>query len=372
MRVTVIQPDELGKTELDAWREFQRAQPDLASPFLSPEFAVAVGRIRSGTRVAVLEDGDDVVGFFAFERRRLGYGLPVAPGLNECQAVVHAPGFEWDARELIRGCGLVLWEYDNLMDGQRPFDSFALFRQPSPVMDLTEGFEAYLADRRRGSSRIRDLPRRRRRLEREVGPVRFVFDAQDPQALRTLMAWKSAQYRRTGRADRFAWPWVVELLQLMLESRAESCAGRLSLLYAGEELVAGHFGLSSERVIPTWFPAYDPRFSRYSPGLLLHVGMAEAAAVTGITTIDMGRGAKDYKEELKSRDIVVAEGRVTRPSPSAAVHWLRRAPVRRARHVVIENPALLQAADRVLRGYASLRNSTGRTPVTPMLTDQGL
>jgi CelD/BcsL family acetyltransferase involved in cellulose biosynthesis len=371
VKVTVVQPDELGKAELETWREFQRTQPDLGSPFLSPEFAVAVARIRPGTRVGVLEDGDDVVGFFAFERRRLGYGLPVAPGLNECQGVVHAPGLEWDARELIRGCGLVLWEYDNLMDGQRPFESFARFRQPSPVMDLGGGFDAYLAGRRRSSSRIRDLPRRRRRLEREVGPVRFVFDAQDPQALETLMRWKSAQYRRTGRADRVAWPWVVELLQLMLESRADGCAGRLSLLYAGEELVAGHFGLSSERVIPTWFPAYDPRFARHSPGLLLHVGMAEAAAAAGITTIDMGRGAKDYKEEHKSRDIVVAEGRVTRPSPAAAVHWLRRAPIRRLRHEVIENPSLLRAADRVLRGYARVRNSTGRTPVTPALTERG-
>ena len=362
MRVTVVRPDALGKAELDTWREFQRVQADLASPFLSPEFTVAVARIRSGTRVGVMEDGRDVVGFFPFERRRLGYGLPVAPGLNECQAVVHAPGLEWDARELIRGCGLVLWEYDNLLDGQRPFESFALFRQPSPVMDLSEGFEAYLAERRRRSSRIRDLPRRRRRLEREVGPVRFVFDAQDPEALQTLMTWKSAQYRRTGRADRFAWPWVVALLQSMLESRAASCAGRLSLLYAGEALVAGHFGLSSEGVIPTWFPAYDTRFSRYSPGLLLHVGMAEAAADAGITTIDMGRGAKDYKEELKSRDIVVAEGRVTRPSPTAAVHWLRRAPVRRLRNEVIENPSLLRAADRVLRSYARLRNSTAGRP----------
>jgi hypothetical protein len=99
--------------------------------------------------------------------------------------------------------------------------------------------------------------------------------------------------------------------------------------------------------------------------------MAEAAADAGITTIDMGRGAKDYKEELKSRDIVVAEGRVTRPSPTAAVHWLRRAPVRRLRNEVIENPSLLRAADRVLRSYARLRNSTGRTPVTPVLTERG-
>jgi CelD/BcsL family acetyltransferase involved in cellulose biosynthesis len=272
---------------------------------------------------------------------------------------------------LVRGCGLVLWEFDNLIEEQRPFLPFTLLQQPSPIMDLSSGFAAYLADRRRNSSRIRDLPRRRRRLEREVGPVRFVYDARDPEALRTLMAWKSAQYRRTGRADRFAWTWVVELLRLMLESRAEGCAGRLSLLFAGEELVAGHFGLSSQRVIPTWFPAYDTRFSKYSPGLLLHVEMAEIAGAEGISIIDLGRGAKDYKEELKSRDIVVAEGRVTVPAPAAVLHWVRRAPVRRLRHEVIAREGLLRVADRVLRSYAYLRSATGRTPVTPVLTRHG-
>jgi CelD/BcsL family acetyltransferase involved in cellulose biosynthesis len=114
-------------------------------------------------------------------------------------------------------------------------------------------------------------------------------------------------------------------------------------------------------VIPTWFPTYDARFGAYSPGLLLHLDMAQAAAAEGISRIDLGRGAKDYKEWLKSYDLVVAEGRVRRASPVAAVHWARRAPVRRLRQVVMEHPALLHAADRVLVGYGRLLNGTRRT-----------
>lgn len=38
--------------------------------------------------------------------------------------------------------------------------------------------------------------------------MRFVLDEREPEALRTLMGWKSAQYRRTGRRDRFAKPWI--------------------------------------------------------------------------------------------------------------------------------------------------------------------
>jgi CelD/BcsL family acetyltransferase involved in cellulose biosynthesis len=365
VRITVTRPGELGEPELEAWRAFQQQTPTLDSPFMAPEYVRAVGRIRPATRVAVLEEGNALVGFFPFERRGLGLGVPIAPSLTECQGVVHAAGVDWDPGQLLRACGLAVWEFDCLVEGQQPFADYQLCRVPSPVMDLGRGFDDYLAERRRASSRIRDLPRRRRRLEREVGPVRFDFDARDPAALRTLMAWKSAQYRRTGRADRFAQPWIVELLEDMLETRAPGCTGRLSVLRAGDQVVAVHFGLSSSRVIPTWFPTYDVRFGPYSPGLLLHLEMARAASAVGIGSIDMGRGAKDYKEWLKSYDLVVGEGRVSRASAAAALHWARRAPVRRFRQVVLESPAFYRAADRALVGYARLRGRFGRSAPGP-------
>jgi CelD/BcsL family acetyltransferase involved in cellulose biosynthesis len=359
VRITVVEPSELGENELAAWRTFQLRTPALGNPFLAPEFAVAVGRVRAATRVAVLEDDNAVVGFFPFERRSLGYGVAIAPGLTDCQGLVHAPGLQWDAHQLLRACDLAVWEFDHLVEGQRPFEPFQVLRAPSPVIDLRRGFECYLAERRRASSRIRDVARRRRRLDREVGIARLDFDSRDRQALRTLMAWKSAQYRRTGRTDRFAQPWVVALLEELMETRATGCSGLLSVLYAGDQMVAAHFGLRAPAVIPTWFPTYDTRFAPFSPGLMLHLDMAEAAAAGGIARIDLGRGAKDYKEWLKSYDLIVAEGRVRRASAAAALHWARRAPTRRLRHIVLENPALLRAADRALVSYGQLRRRTG-------------
>jgi CelD/BcsL family acetyltransferase involved in cellulose biosynthesis len=55
MRVTIVRPEELGAAELSAWRAMQRASPHLASPFLAPGFALAAGRVRPRSRVAVLE-----------------------------------------------------------------------------------------------------------------------------------------------------------------------------------------------------------------------------------------------------------------------------------------------------------------------------
>ncbi|MDD7917703.1 GNAT family N-acetyltransferase [Actinomycetospora callitridis] len=358
MRVDVVGPDELTADEVDRWRVLQTKTPPLRTPFLSPEFTRVVGEFRPRTRVGVLTDGGEIVGFFPFERATLGRGLPVAPGLSDAQGLVHAPDVDWDARELVRSCGLSVWEFDHLVADQRPFDDYRTSQAASPVIDLTDGFEAYHRAARARSSRVRDLPRRARRLERDHGPLRFVLEAGDDTAvaaLDTVLGWKSAQYQRTGRSDRFARPWIRGLVHELLGERTGPFRGCLSLLYAGDELVAGHFGLRDHGVVPTWFPAYSARMARYSPGLLLHLAMARAAAADGVELIDMGRGAKTYKDELKSGDTTVAEGRVARPVPTAALAWARTAPVRSVRRAVDRSPQLYGVADRVLRARGRWR-----------------
>ena len=96
-------PDELGSAEIAAWHSMQRATPSLANPFLSPEFAVAVGRTRPNAQVAILMEGQSITGFFPFERRRLGMGVPIGGWLSQYQGLIHAPGAEWEPRELFRG-----------------------------------------------------------------------------------------------------------------------------------------------------------------------------------------------------------------------------------------------------------------------------
>ena len=361
MKITVVHPAELGESEVARWRSIQRATPSLANPFLSPEFTVAVGRLRSRARVAVLFDGPEIVGFFPFERRGLGYGVPIGAGYTDCQGLVHLPDVDWDPRELLGACRLAVWEFDHLVDGQKPFEPHKSVRVLSPIMDLSAGFDPFLERLRKSSSRWRDISRKRRKLAREVGELRFVFDSRDHQLLRTVMVWKSAQYVRTGWADRFARPWMVQLLEQLLHTRTEGFSGVLSMLYAGDEPVAGHFGLRSESVMAHWFPAYDTRFGGYSPGLAMHLGLAEAAAAAAIQHIDLGTGTEGYKQWLRSRDLVVAQGRVVRGSPGAALHWMRRAPVERLHRAVRQNPSLYRAAKRVRSGIDSAQRRRAAT-----------
>lgn len=359
MRITVVRPEELGSGEMKRWREIQRATPALVHPFLGPEFAAAVGRHRAQARVAVLEEGARIVGFFPFEERSLGLGVPIAAGLTTCQGMVHEPDLDWDPQQLLRACGLAAWEFDFLVSGQAPFESSVVHRSPSPVMDLRAGFEQYVASLKAASPGLaKDVRRKQRKLERDVGEVGFVFDSGDHGALRTLMSWKSAQYQRTGRVDRFARPWISALLDDLLDIRTDSFSSVLCLLSAGGELVAGHLLLRMDDVLAGWFPSYDTRFSRYSPGTVTRMRMARAAADRGAALVHMGASVKnEYKQVFKSHDVFVGEGRVLRASPAAAVHWLRRAPVRRVRLAVAERPALVRMADRALHRYGQLRTA---------------
>ncbi len=358
MRISVARPAELGPAEVAAWQEMQRSDPAQRNPFLSPEFAAAVGRHRPGARVAVLSEGGDIAGFFPFEKHRLGVGLPIGAGLTDCQGVVHAAGFGWDARDLLRGCGLAVFHFDHLAADQESFRRAMMATAPSPVIDLADGFPAYHAKLAVKSPQfLRDVARRARKLGREAGPLRHEADCRDLTALRTLMAWKSDQYRRTGRSDRFAQPWIVGLIDDLFGAQGDHFSGRLSVLYAGETPVAAHFGLRSGPVLAHWFPAYDTGFHRCSPGLIQHLQMIEEGAQSGITLIDMGKGAKRYKETLKTSDIFVAEGSVTGRSPLALAHQAHIRPAQWAVRTIRAHPSLYQPADRLLRRYGQLRTA---------------
>ncbi|MEV6245916.1 GNAT family N-acetyltransferase [Streptomyces sp. NPDC051742] len=358
-RVRIVRPGELSGREIEAWRELRAKAGVPANPFMEPEFTQAVAAVRPRSRVAVWQEGDEPVGFFPFEKGPWGLGRAVGFGVSDSQGAVLRPGLRPGARAVLRACGIAMWEFDNLEDGQPVFEGAATESFASPVIDVGEGYAAYEALLRVQSPKfLRTTLAKERKLGRQAdGEVRFVFDERDPAALRTLMEWKSAQYRRTGRGDRFAKEWITALVRRLHEQRTPGCSGVLSVLYAGERPIAAHFGLRSATVLSCWFPSYDPEFAKYSPGLVLHLRMAEAAAAAGIGMLDLGRGDAEYKDALKTGELTVSEGAVFVPGARAALHWLRREPARRAHSFVRGRPALAARARTALNGVARLRGN---------------
>ncbi|MBI3547909.1 MAG: GNAT family N-acetyltransferase [Elusimicrobia bacterium] len=314
MKVRVIEARDLPPEHRARWSEIQAAQPAFRSPYFSPEFTALVASVRDDVRVAVLEEDGAPVGYFPYQLGPGGIGSPVGGGMSDYQGVIAPSGFAWTAEDLVRQCGMVAWDFHHLLASQAAFVPYHRKVSPSPFMDLSAGFEAYAAARRTaGSDMIPDLRRKARKLEREVGPLRFEADMRDGTVLSTLLRWKSEQYARTRRNDAFRHRWAREIVERAHGTRTPRFAGVLSALYAGDTLVAAHFGMRSAEVWHYWFPAYDANFGKYSPGLILLLRMAESAAGLGLRYVDLGKGDDAYKEIMASGVVDVATGSVQGP-----------------------------------------------------------
>jgi CelD/BcsL family acetyltransferase involved in cellulose biosynthesis len=353
--VTVVPSRSLSEEQMAAWRGIQRMSPVLDNPFFSPEFTQAVASFRLGVEVAVLQRAGRVIGFFPFRRRSETVAEPVGGDLSGVHGLIidesasDSP-VRLDPRGLLEQCGLKAWEFIHVPLQQRVLEPYHWVRHRSPRTDLSDGFDAYYRARRHaGSSTICKTLRKMRKIEREVGPLRFVADATDPRVFCRLLEWKVKRYECTCRVNHLRAPWKVALLRHLAVKREEHFGGRLSALYAGKHLLAVHLGLLSSGVLHGWFPAFNEQFARYSPGLVFWVRLMQEAEQMGVRRIEWGRGDARYKDSLGNGCSWLGEGAIDLRPVARLVHrgnciawnWFNSTP--------LKGP--LQHVVRLLRSY---------------------
>lgn len=325
LQVRLVRGRRLGDRQLSLWRQLQQSNSDLANPCFAPEFAQAVAAVRNDVEIAFIYEGGEAAAIFPFQRKAGSRGIPVGGIVSDYQGLICRPEFSCDPRELIRACGLVAWDFDRLLASQSLFRPFHKLCEPSARLDLSNGYEAYVAQRKAsGTQQIKQCEYLMRRMEREVGPLRFVEHASDGRLLAQVLDWKSQQYRQSGWNDLLARGWGRALVERIHGQQNPGLTGMLSLLYAGDRLVAGHMGMRSQTVWHYWFPAYDRQFARFSPGILLLLKMAEAAESLRVQCIDIGTGMTLYKKRLMNASVPVAEGSVDRPAGLGLLRLARR------------------------------------------------
>lgn len=311
MKINAIAAARLSPEHILAWSKLQRTDSRLDSPFFRPEFTLKAAEIYGNTEVAILKAENEYVGFFPFQRERHNVGRPVAWRISDLQGIVSRNGLPLNAQQLIRKSGLRAWHFDHLLAAQAPFRPYHYIIEKSPYMDLAKGYEAYRKARRHsGSALITQAERKARKLEREVGPLRFDLNTPDNNAFEALVSWKQAQLTRRHFVDIFRFKGTVELLNLIRRTQIPEFAGLLSALYAGDHLVAVHLGMQSRGVLASCIPAYNDAYATYSPGLLLHIELAKKADEMGVKRIDLGRGFNPLKASLMSGGIDVAIGAI--------------------------------------------------------------
>jgi len=313
MRFDLVQPQDLAQGELSAWEAFQARDPALANPFLSPHWPRALAEVdgpdrRAGRVVVIRGDAGEPVGFLPLRLCR-GAALPPGAPLSDYQALVCGPELKLDPRELVRAAGAARYDFNHLLARQAVFEPFMRGFSESQIVELSEGYEAYAAERRAsGRDILKDTAKKRRKLERERGAVAFTALSPSAADFDRLVAWKREQYAQTRQTDIFAAGWPLELLRRLHARTDPAFGGALFTLHVDGALAAAHFALRGGPVLHAWFIAHDDEFSRYSPGLILIDHILQWASGQDIREFDLGAGDYRFKLQLANATRKVAHG----------------------------------------------------------------
>jgi len=336
VQIDVLRPGELPASAIAAWRALQRAGGGWDSPFLSPCWARSVEqaqRERKGggrdVRVAMLSEAGEPRAFMTAQVGRIT-ALAAGGAMSDYEGLVGDPGPDFDVAAVVRALGVSRYDFSHVPAEQAAFKPFARGGHVSWVVDVPDGYGAYAARRRAdGVSALKEIDRKRRKAEREVGETRFTARSTCAAAFDRLIELKREQYRATGQTDVLGAGWTLKLLQNLFAVDLPGFGGALFTLHIGGELAAVQFHLLGETTIHTWMVAHEPKLERYSPGLLLFQDILKWMDDQPFDRMDLGYGDYRFKRELSNLQRPLMHGFVG--TPSAACLFRRMAyGVRRA------------------------------------------
>jgi CelD/BcsL family acetyltransferase involved in cellulose biosynthesis len=295
------------------WDELVRAMPR-PSPFLLHGWLEHWWRTYCDDAAPALHvahrDGGLVAGLPLYVRSHLGLSVAsfVGGGQSALADLLLAPGEAPEvANELARRVASSGVDYVDLYGLPRasrlvqalPGSLEVIERVESPVLDLSEGWDAvYQA---KTSSKKRNLHRRRRRQLSELGRLETVV-ARAPEELLPALeeAFRLHDLRWEGRPDGsgFATPTGRMFHRAAMLALAELDVPRIVLLTLDGRAIAFHYFFALEGRMYVHRLGFDPAFARHSPGLVNTLDTIEAAAAEGLTRVEYLGGAERYKLEL--------------------------------------------------------------------------
>jgi CelD/BcsL family acetyltransferase involved in cellulose biosynthesis len=322
MRVTVVRPDDIGPSEASLWTTYQRASRLTNSPFYSLTFAKVVAQFRPNARIAVVEDDGKIQAFLPFELRAAKTAVPIGHPMNDLQGFISS-GAMFDARLAMKLAGLRGWRFTHA-----PAEQLVLvphhYRETTievPIADLSDGYERYAESLSR--SLVTKNGRRRRALERLAGPVSFEWRESHPaKSLKQLMQWKAEKYY-TAR-QMLSRPDELGIIAELSTAESPDCIGLVGVLRAGERSVAINFALKSPGCLAGWFSAYDNDLQQFSPGIMMYLAVAEAAASHDTDRYELGHGQHGYKSRLANSSYLGAGGAVWASRSEEAIRRVYR------------------------------------------------
>ncbi|MCF6291947.1 MAG: GNAT family N-acetyltransferase [Robiginitomaculum sp.] len=321
-KAELISVDELGTSERDLWRSLRQGQEVLCSPYFSDHWVKQVALVRNDVKVAVLlQDNGRIAGFLPYQQLQTGLALPVGGALSDYHGIIANSDYRVDFQQIMQQINVKRFDFSYIPKTQACFSSYAWVEQRSHIIDISNGWDAYLQQRKqRGSSANYRAEKRVRKLVKDFGELRLKTHSKDQKVFDQLLNWKRSQYRKTRNPDVFASNWTRDLVQNLFENgKSGEFGGVLFALYAGDQLIAANYCLGESDVLHSWFIAYSPEFAKYSPGLVLFEKMIEHLAETNIREIDLGTGNYRFKTSLANKSRMVNAGFVGNSALAALI-----------------------------------------------------
>jgi len=313
LSVEAVPAGQLTTDHVAAWEAILVKAPLLRSPFLAPGWTRLLAECRDDVMVGVMRRGGQIVALLPYELGAEGEGRPVGNVFNDYQAVIALPAEPWTPEQWLAGLGLTRMEFTGWLALQDQMTPYAESRPKSFAVALEDGFEPYVAWLRQWRpSLVEELRSKTRRLEREVGALRFTSHLIDHELLDHALRIKARQWADSGWPGRFFAPWEYKMMHALLEWDEPSVAGLFSVLWAGEHPIAFHFGMRGRQAWHGWTIVHDPAFARYSPGMLIHMEMFKSAQGLGLDEFDLGMGEYPHKRRMQTHQVPLVRGSVKR------------------------------------------------------------
>jgi CelD/BcsL family acetyltransferase involved in cellulose biosynthesis len=311
--VETLHPSLLSADDVALWRSLAAGQAEFGNPLLGPDFAQAVGKVREDARVAVIRRAGSTQGFLAYHRRPGGLARPIGSPLSDYHGLVARPDAGLDLAQVLRAADVSVFRYTGLVDPNGLFPASPETDRKAYLIDLNgASAHAYLeAVRAASPKKIKNYRRLDHKLDREVGPVRLVAGDVSRDAFNQLIDWKREQLGRTGAHDFLRADWTRELMADLFVRRTGAFRGLMINLYAGDTLVAGHFGVRLGEVYHPWIASTNPDHADWSPGQIFFLRAIAAMPELGLTRYDLGPGHDHYKRSYGLNTVTIGEGAAT-------------------------------------------------------------
>lgn len=298
---------ELSEADLKRWFVWQ-TRPDFSSPYFHPAFTECVDQVRNDVQVALIQDGGDLVGILPYQAADARTSEPVGGAINDYHGILLRDPMSRLQADMIRACGINRFRFHSWINADSSIDDFRYGSCETTLADFSDGPDDFLQELRDKSYTINRHDQKMRKMIRELGPLRLELDCRDTACLDWVIQLKREKYKQSKIVDFFGVPWTRQLLHQIHQCQRSDFGGVLSVLYAGQHRVAAHFGMRCRSTLHYWFPVYDRKFRKYSPGTELFLEIVRQSSQLGFRKIDFGYGDEAYKTRLTNRQRSVIRG----------------------------------------------------------------